>query len=108
MMEEIQGYVQTDEVEKIEIQMLLEAIYSFYGHDFRDYAPSFIGRRIMNRVRKENLESISELQGKILRDPVVMKKLYYDFSINVTEMFRDPAFFKSFRDKVVPVIREYP
>ncbi|WP_051186009.1 CheR family methyltransferase [Neobacillus bataviensis] len=95
-------------IETIEIDLLLEAIYRYYGYDFRNYARPFIQRRILHRVQKENLTSISALQEKILRDPIVMKGLFSDFSINVTEMFRDPSFFKSLRINVVPLLRDYP
>ena len=75
---------------------------------FRNYAQSFIQRRILQRVHKENLASISALQEKILRDPEMMRKLFSDLSINVTEMFRDPDFFKSFRKNIIPIVRDYP
>lgn len=86
--------LQTNEIERIEIDLLLEAVFRFYGYDFRNYAFPFIQRRINHRVRKENLPSISALQEKVLRDPVVMGELLSDFSINVTEMFRDPSFLR--------------
>ncbi|KAA9022641.1 CheR family methyltransferase [Niallia endozanthoxylica] len=107
MTEKIQEQKKYEEIEKIEIDLLLEAIYRLYGYDFRNYADSFIERRIANRVQKEKLTSISALQEKILRDSTVMRKLFSDFSINVTEMFRDPPFFKSFRENIIPIIREY-
>lgn len=103
-----QDPTQSQEVEQIEIDLLLEAIYRYYGYDFRKYTQSFIQRRILHRVRNENLASISALQEKILRDPEMMKKLFSDFSINVTEMFRDPGFFKSFRKNLIPFVRDYP
>ncbi|MEW9672932.1 protein-glutamate O-methyltransferase CheR [Ammoniphilus sp. 3BR4] len=96
------------ELEKIEIQLLLEGIYRFYGFDFRNYAFSFVKRRIWNRIYEERLTSISGLQEKILHDPRVMKRLFSDFSINVTEMFRDPGFFLSFRTRIVPFLKELP
>ena len=104
----IQNPIQNEEIEKIEIDLLLEAIYRYYGYDFRNYAPSFIQRRILHCVHKEKLTSISALQEKILRDPETMKKLFSHFSINVTEMFRDPEFFKSFRTNIIPFVRDYP
>ena len=97
-----QDPLQIEEIEKIEIDLLLEAIYRYYGYDFRNYAPSFILRRIKHRVRKENLASISALQEKILRDPEIMKRLFSDLSINVTEMFRDPTFFQVYSKKCYP------
>jgi chemotaxis protein methyltransferase CheR len=83
-------------------------VFRYYGYDFRNYATPFIQRRICHRVNKENLTSVSALQEKVLRDPVVMESLISDFSINVTEMFRDPEFFKSFRTKVIPLVKDYP
>src|SRR3954462_15020433 len=104
----IQDSVQSQEIEKIEIELLLEAIYRYYGYDFRNYAQSFIQRRILQRVHKENLASISALQEKVLHHPEIMRKLLSDFSINVTEMFRDPDFFKSFRKNIIPIVKDYP
>ena len=100
--------LQVDELEKIEIELLLEGIYRHYGFDFRNYVFSSIRRRIWHRIRAENLNSISGLQEKVLHDPRYMEKLLADFSIHVTEMFRDPSFFKAFRTKVVPMLRDYP
>ncbi|HVH96484.1 MAG TPA: CheR family methyltransferase, partial [Bacillus sp. (in: firmicutes)] len=108
MNNDIQNPIQHEEIEKIEIDLLLEAIYRYYGYDFRNYASSFIQRRILHCVQKEKLTSISALQEKILRDPETMKKLFSHFSINVTEMFRDPEFFKSFRTNIIPYVRDYP
>jgi chemotaxis protein methyltransferase CheR len=97
-----------EELEKIEIEILLEAIYRHYGYDFRNYVFSSIRRRVRYRMKTENLSSVSGLQEKVLHDPKMMEKLFIDFSINVTEMFRDPDFFLSFRRQVIPVLKEYP
>jgi chemotaxis protein methyltransferase CheR len=96
------------ELEEIELELLLEGIYRYYGFDFRNYTLPFLNRRIRNRIYAENLTSISGLQEKVLHDPNVLKKLLNDFSINVTEMFRDPTFFLSFRENVVPNLKDYP
>lgn len=97
-----------EELENIELDLLLEGIYRCYGYDFRNYAFSFLKRRVLYRIGAENLSSISALQDKVLQDPLIMKKLLLDFSISVTEMFRDPQFFLTLRKKIVPIIREYP
>ncbi|MEG6586817.1 CheR family methyltransferase [Dendrosporobacter sp. 1207_IL3150] len=96
------------EIEKTEIDLLLEAIYRVYGLEFRNYSQQFIRRRIFRRMMAERLNSISGLQEKVLHNPEVMEKLFSDLSINVTEMFRNPDFFRSLRTKVVPKLREYP
>ncbi|EHQ87617.1 CheR family methyltransferase [Desulfosporosinus youngiae] len=97
-----------DELEKIEIQLLLEGIYRYYGFDFRNYVFASIRRRIWYRIRSEGLKSVSRLQEKVLHDCSAMARLLSDFSIHVSEMFRDPNFFKSFRTDVVPILKELP
>lgn len=96
------------EMEKIEIELLLEGIFRYYGFDFRNYAYPFLQRRILHRVRSEKLNSISALLERVLHQPAMMEKLIADFSINVTEMFRDPSFFRAFRAHVVPQLKTYP
>jgi len=96
------------ELEKIEIGLLLKGLYDWCGYDFRNYAYHSIRRRIWHRVHAERLTSITGLLDKILHDPACLQRLIADFSINVTEMFRDPIFFKEFREKVVPLLRTYP
>ena len=96
------------DLEKIEVDCLLEAVYHRYGFDFREYAPASLRRRVNRRVKLEGLPSISALQDHLLRDPDVMNRLLLDLSINVTAMFRDPTFHLAFREKVVPLLRTYP
>ena len=98
----------TSDPEAIEVQLLLEAVHRRYGFDFRDYAYSSIQRRIWNSVRAEELQSVSELQGKLLRDPACMERFLLSVTVNVTSMFRDPGFYRAFRARVVPHLRAYP
>jgi chemotaxis protein methyltransferase CheR len=97
-----------DQIEKIEVELFLEAIYRQYGFDFRDYAYESIRRRIWHSAREEKVTTISEFQGKVLYKPDLMKKLINNISITVTEMFRDPSFFESFRVNIVPLLRKQP
>ena len=96
------------ENEDIEIQLLLEAIFLKYGYDFRDYSKAHLKRRIKHRLSLAGFNSISQMQHQILYDRGFLDALLNDFSINVTEMFRDPPFYKAFRQEVVPVLETYP
>jgi chemotaxis protein methyltransferase CheR len=96
------------EVEKIEIELLLEAVYRHYGFDFRSYAYSSVRRRIWKRIEAEQLATVSALQERVLHDPTVMERLLLTLSVNVTAMFRDPSFYQAFRATVVPLLRTYP
>jgi chemotaxis protein methyltransferase CheR len=96
------------ELEQLEIDLLLEAVYRRYGFDFRQYAQASLKRRLWRRLLAEGLHTISELQAKLLHDPACMERLLLDLSINVTSMFRDPSFYLAFREQVVPLLRTYP
>lgn len=97
-----------EELERIEIDLLLQGIYNWCGYDFRDYAYNTMRRRIWHRVHEERLTSITALLEKALHDPACLSRLIHDFSINVTEMFRNPSFFLCFREKAVPLLHTYP
>lgn len=96
------------ELERIEVELLLEAIYRHYGFDFRSYAFSSLKRRLWKRARDEGVHTLSQLQDRVLHDSVAMEGLLLDLSINVTAMFRDPGFYVAFREQVVPTLRTYP
>jgi chemotaxis protein methyltransferase CheR len=98
----------SDDLERIEVQVLLEAIYQHYGFDFRGYALGSLKRRLWRRAYAEKVETMSALQDRVLHDPAVMERLLLDLSINVTSMFRDPTFFHALRERVVPLLRTYP
>ncbi|MEP0956711.1 protein-glutamate O-methyltransferase CheR [Microcoleus sp. FACHB-1515] len=95
-------------LEDIEIQLLLEGVYRYYGFDFRHYALSSLKRRIRRVLQNENLPTISALQNQVLHDGDCLQRLLLGLTVNVTSMFRDPSFFLAFRQQVVPLLRTYP
>lgn len=103
-------YAYNADLEHLEIELLLEGVFRHYGFDFRSYAYASIRRRLWKRVQGEEggLRTISDLQARILHDPDAMERLLLDLSVNVTAMFRDPSFYREFREKVVPLLRTYP
>ena len=96
------------ELEHIETDLLLEAIYRVYGYDFRNYARASIERRIRQFLSGSRCTSISELIAAVLHDPDFFARLAGNFSIPVTEMFRDPLVYKALREGVIPVLRTWP
>jgi chemotaxis protein methyltransferase CheR len=94
--------------EEIELELLLEGIYRRYGLDFRGYARASLRRRVWNMVQAHRLGSISALQGQVLHNASAMEVLLQNLSVNTTTMFRDPSFFVSFRQNVVPHLFSVP
>ncbi len=96
------------ESQKIEMDLLLQAISMKYGYDFRNYAKASIKRRIMNVLSSSGLKTISEMQHKLLYEKEFFETLLLKLSVNVTEMFRDPPFYKALREVVIPQLRSRP
>jgi chemotaxis protein methyltransferase CheR len=95
------------EIQDIELNLLLQAVYMKYGYDFRDYSKAHLKRRVHQRLKMSGLSTISEMQKLILWDTDFYKIFLKDLSINVTEMFRDPQFYAAFRENVIPDLRTY-
>jgi chemotaxis protein methyltransferase CheR len=97
-----------DTLQALEIDLLLEAVFRFYGYDFRDYSRTSMRRRIANIMRSEDLQTISALQERVLHRPETWDRFLNGISVNVSAMFRDPHFFLAFRRHAVPLLRTYP
>jgi chemotaxis protein methyltransferase CheR len=96
------------ELEGLEIDLLLEAIFKRYGYDFKSYARASIERRIRLFQRRHEYRTISELIPKVLHEEPFFEKLVRNFSVTVTEMFRDPHVYGEIREKVVPFLKTFP
>ncbi len=97
-----------EKTEDLEIQLLLEALYRRYHYDFRSYARASIKRRLTQAREQLGVASISALQEALLHDPSMLQKLLAYLTVQVSEMFRDPSYFRALREKVVPHLRTYP
>ena len=96
------------ENERLEIKLLLEAIYHKYGYDFRNYACAHTKRRLEHRLNLDSMENYSAMQHRLIHDEAFFNTLLLDLSINVTEMFRDPWVYSKVRELVVPHLKTYP
>lgn len=100
--------MKTDDVEDVEIRLLLEGVQRIYGYDFRDYADASIKRRLNHWLAESGFDTFSQAQSQLLRERSVFESLLRGITVNVTEMFRDPTFFRAVREQVVPFLKTYP
>src|SRR5204862_2033873 len=91
------------DLERLEIELLLEGIFRHYGFDFRSYAYASIRRRLWKRIEAEGLHTISELQARVLHDAEMMERLLLDLSANVTAMLRDTGFDRAIGQIAIPL-----
>ncbi len=97
----------TNSLSDLELQLLLEAIVRYSGYDFRDYAQNTLKRRVSERIRSEDVASISGLQERVLHDPEALQDFIFAMSSNANTPFRDPDYFRLFREQIVPLLRTY-
>jgi chemotaxis protein methyltransferase CheR len=94
--------------EDIEIRLLLEAVFRKYHYDFRGYAMASVKRRLIQARDHFHCHTFSALQDMILHDPGMMTAMLPYLTVQVSELFRDPLYFKAIREKVVPHLKTYP
>jgi chemotaxis protein methyltransferase CheR len=97
-----------DGVEDIEIHLLLEALFRRYHYDFRHYAQTSIKRRLRQARQQLGFASFSALQEAVLHDAAMLARLLDFLTVQVSEMFRDPSYFRAIREMVAPHLRTYP
>ena len=92
----------------IELPLLLEAVYRKYHYDFRGYAASSLKRRLIQAMDRFDCRTLSQLQDRVLHEPALFPAMLDFLTVQVSEMFRDPPYFRALREKVIPLLRTYP
>jgi chemotaxis protein methyltransferase CheR len=101
------GHAAGDEFD-IEFDLIIDAIYRKYHYDFRDYAGASLRRRLRAAMVRFECRTLSQLQDRVLHEPAIFRPLLDFLTVQVSEMFRDPGYFRALREQVVPILRTYP
>ncbi len=91
-----------------EIEYLIKDVYDLYGYDFSLYSRASFKRRVNRICLIDRFTSFAELRYTIINDPNYLKHFIEEITVNVTEMFRDPHFFKKLREEFLPQLGTYP
>jgi chemotaxis protein methyltransferase CheR len=91
-----------------DLRLLLETVHDRSGLDFREYAYSSLRRRVARAVTDAQAGSVSGLHLRLKTDDRLVAEVIRTLTVHTTAMFRDPAFFRVLREKIVPVLRTYP
>lgn len=86
-----------------DIKKITNLVQTKYGYDFRDYAMSSFKRRMVRLLELKSLTTDGLL--KMLNDqPAFITEFLDEVTVNVTELFRDPSFWRLLRDEIIPAI----
>jgi chemotaxis protein methyltransferase CheR len=97
-----------DKTDDIELRLLLDSIFRQYHYDFRGYSMASLKRRLALGRERFGCDTFSQLQDCVLHNPTVLPKLLSYLTVQVSELFRDPAYFRALREMVVPHLKTYP
>ncbi|MBF0109500.1 MAG: protein-glutamate O-methyltransferase CheR [Magnetococcales bacterium] len=100
--------MEKNQIEEIEINLLLDALYLRYGYDFRDYDRGALKKRIHACLSQCTFHHVSEIIPRLLHHGEFLTRLVHALSINTTAMFRDPQTFAILRTTVFPVLASFP
>jgi chemotaxis protein methyltransferase CheR len=92
----------------LELQLLLDAVYRAAGYDFREYAPAVLKRRVADRVRAEEVATISGLQEAVLHRSGAMERFVDAVTAVPSAPFAEPPFFAEARSRVLARLRTFP
>ena len=97
-----------EDLEKVEIEILLEGIRRRYGYDFTHYSYSSLNRRLTQLRDQAQMTHFTEMLDRLFHDELFFDQFLKRMSITVTEMFRDPPFYQAIREQVVPILKTFP
>lgn len=92
----------------IEQRLLIDAIYLRYHYDFRSYAQASLRRRLNAALARFQCKTLSQLQDRVLHEPDVFAGMLDYLTVQVSDMFRDPDYFRALREQVLPHLHTYP
>ncbi|PKN27926.1 MAG: chemotaxis protein CheR [Deltaproteobacteria bacterium HGW-Deltaproteobacteria-22] len=72
------------------------------GHDFSQYKPSTIHRRIGRRMAVLQIEAMTDYMRFLQQTTAEVEALFRDLLIGVTSFFRDPEVFGTLEELVIP------
>jgi chemotaxis protein methyltransferase CheR len=97
-----------DEIADEEVELLLNDIVTAHGYDFTSYSTASVKRRINRLFILDHFRDFEDFRNRVLHDKNYIRRFVQEITVNVTEMFRDPLFYKLIREQVLPVLATYP
>lgn len=88
--------------------MLLDDMLEVYGYDFTEYSKASLRRRLQRIIINDKITSFAEFRYHLKNSDAYFGHIVEEISVNVTEMLRDPGFYRAIVEKVIPVLTSYP
>lgn len=96
------------EIQPEQVEVIVQIIREQYGYDFSDYSRASFTRRVKHCMQAAHIKTVADLQHHLINEPSFFNWFLQTLTVNVTEMFRDPLFYKALRETVIPRLASYP
>jgi len=96
------------EISTGELEEVLSVLKHQYGYDFTDYARASLTRRFQKFMTDANIRSGYDLKYQLVNNAATFQHFLQTVTVNVTELFRDPQYYKTLHEKVFPMLASYP
>src|ERR1700748_3035087 len=100
--------METNPIQYDGMEQLLNDLYTGHGYDFTEYSTASLHRRILRLVPLDKFTGFDYFREKVLEDPHYFKRFVEEITVNVTEMLRDPSFYRTLRTTILPILATYP
>ncbi len=91
-----------------QLDLLIQEIADYHGYDFSDYSRASFKRRIDRIYQLDRFADFTAFLSRVRTDPEYFKRLIEEITVNVTEMFRDPGFYRALRQQILPQLAPKP
>jgi chemotaxis protein methyltransferase CheR len=89
-----------------QITELIDLVKKVHGFDFSGYTKASLKRRITRIMQLKKL-SFYDLKHALVNNQDFFQEFLEEITVNVTEMFRDPSFYKGLNSQVIPYLSTY-
>lgn len=95
-------------IEDSQLEDLINDLSEYYGFDFGGYSRASFKRRVDRLYQMDGFRNFNEFQERIRGDVKYFNRLVEEITVNVTEMFRDPQFYRVLRNEILPILATKP
>ncbi len=95
-------------IEDRQLEILVNDVFEYYGFDFSGYSRASLKRRVDRIYQLDGFQNFYDFLAKVKSDADYVKRLVEEITVNVTEMFRDPHFYKVLREEILPQLATKP
>jgi chemotaxis protein methyltransferase CheR len=95
-------------LEDVEIDLLLEGVYQYFGDDFRGYERAPLKSKVFDVMQACGVKTVSALQDRVMHDPAACELFLRALSVRPVALFNDADQVRALREVLGPTLRSCP